>query len=154
MKRLLVVMVLFALVGMPLSGWCDQRSDPREQALSDALDLWREGRFEQLYEQLSRRSGMTRESFVSQMRDLGSVRPSCCHQKLQDFRLISEKKTTAKVYARIGMDGTTTISDSRSREYTLDHEEGRWKVRLSDIKSLAGLGKKKSRASQSKKYYH
>ena len=154
MKRLLVLLMVFSVFGLAMVARADQRHDPREQALSDTLDLWREGKFEQLYEQLSRRTAMTRENFVNQMRDIGSVRPACCHQKLQDFRVISQKKTTARVYARIAMEGTAAISDTRSREFNLDHEEGRWKMRLTDIKSLAGLSKKKSRSTHSRKYYH
>ena len=114
----------------------DQRTDPREQALSDSLDLWREGRFEQLYDSLSRRSGMTRERFVHTMKDAG-IKPACCFNKLNNFRLISEKRTTAKVFARLGMEGSPGVDDSQSREFTLDHEEGRWKMRMTDIKVLA-----------------
>lgn len=118
----------------------DQRNDPREQALSDTLDLWREGRYEQLYDSLSRRSGMTRERFVHAMRDT-TPRPACCFTKLRDFRLIEERRTTAKVFARIGMEGGSGVDSTKSREFTLDHEEQRWKVRLSDLKALSGLTK-------------
>ena len=154
MRHLLLLPLILLALFMASSALADQRTDPREQAMSDTLDLWREGHFEQLYDQLSHRTGMTRENFVSQMRDLGSTRPACCHQKLQDFRVITEKKTTAKVYAKIAMEGTAVISDTRSREYTIDHEEGLWKMRLGDIKSLAGLSKKKSRSKHTRKYYH
>lgn len=119
-----------------------QYQDPREQALSDTLDLWREGRFEQLYDALSHRSSMTRERFVLLLKD-ASVRPACCHNKLNNFKLINEKVTTAKVFARLGMEGTVGTDSSQSREFTLDHEEGRWKMRLTDIKALAGHKKKK-----------
>lgn len=131
----------------------DQRSDPREQALSDTLDLWHGGRFEQLYDALSHRSGMTRERFVLAMKD-AAERPACCFTKLRNFRLINEGKTTAKVYAQIGMEGGPGSDGSKSREFTLDHEEGRWKMRLTDIKSLAGLGAKKTRTAHSKRYHH
>lgn len=123
--------------------WADQRSDPREQALSDALDLWREGRFEQLYDSLSHRSGMTRERFEQTMRD-AARRPACCFTKLRDFRLIEERKTTAKVFARVGMEGNYGSSDAtQSREFTLDHEENSWKLRLSEIKALSGQARGK-----------
>ncbi len=131
----------------------DQRSDPREQCISDTLDLWRDGSFDKMYDRLSHRGAMTRENFVSQMKEL-QLRPSCCHQKLRDFRLISDKRTTAKVYSRIGFEGVAASGDTRSRDFTLDHEEGVWKMRLADIKSLAGLSKKKKTASSKvKKYY-
>ncbi len=145
MRYLLVL--IFMMVSVLVSvAFADQRYDPREQAISDALDLWREGRYEQLYDTLSHRSSVTREKFVSQLKET-SLRPSCCHQKLNDFRLIVEKRTTAKVFARLGMESDTGASGNHSREFTLDHEEGRWKMRLSDIKALAaqGQGKKKKR---------
>lgn len=134
----LLVCCSFLLSAVPLLA--DQRNDPREQALSDALDLWREGRYEQLYDSLSRRNGMTRERFVEAMRDT-QRRPACCFTKLRDFRLITESRTTARVFARIGMDGAYGSDGSHSREFTLDHEEMRWKVRLADIKTLSGLTK-------------
>lgn len=120
----------------------DQRNDPREQAVSDTLDLWREGRYEQLYDALSHRSGMSRERFVQAMRDT-TQRPACCFTKLRDFRMIEERRTTAKVFARIGMDRSSGSDGTLSREFTLDHEENRWKMRLNDIKTISGLTKSK-----------
>ncbi len=146
MSRLTLLFFCFLLTVLPCSAFADQRTDPREQALSDTLDLWREGKFEQLYDTLSHRSSTSRERFVDQLRGT-SVRPACCHQKLNDFRLISEKRTTAKVFARIGIEGLAGSAAHQSREFTLDHEEGRWKVRLSDLKALSGEagGKKKKK---------
>lgn len=144
MPRLIALILLVITLGFSLPVTAGQRQDAREQALSDTLDLWREGRFEQLFDALSRRSGMTRERFVAQMRDV-STKPACCHNKLNNFKLISEKPTTAKVYARIGMEGGPGTDSSHSREFTLDHEEGRWKVRLTDIRTLADLKKKKKK---------
>jgi hypothetical protein len=153
MRLMLLLAVLAGFVSFYSPVYADQRNDPREQTLSDTLDLWREGRFEQMYERLSHRTGLTREQFVNQMRDAG-VRPSCCFQKLTEFRVINDKRTTSKVFARIGMEGATAANESRSREFTLDHEEGIWKMRLADIKAMAGLTAKKSRKASTKKYYH
>lgn len=143
MSRLLVHMLLALALFVALPASADQRNDPREQAISDTLDLWREGRFVQLYDTLSHRN-MTRERFVSLMQDC-QQKPACCHQKLNNFRVIIEKKTTAKVFARIGMEGGPGSDASQSREFTLDHEEGQWKMRLTDLKSLAGVTKKKKK---------
>lgn len=138
---LCVMSVICLTCGSPSA---DQRADVREQAISDALDLWRDGRYEQLYDSLSRRSGMTRERFAAFLKETDR-RPACCFTKLQNFRLIAEKRTTAKVFARIGMDGGPGSDGSHSREFTLDHEEGRWKMRMTDLKALAGKSGKKSK---------
>lgn len=138
-----MALCLLALICLTAtSSLADQRADVREQAISDALDLWRDGRYEQLYDALSRRSGMTRERFAAFLKE-SDRRPACCFTKLQNFRLIAEKRTTAKVFARIGMDGGPGSDGSHSREFTLDHEEGRWKMRLADLKALAGKSGKK-----------
>ncbi|QOX79631.1 hypothetical protein FY034_11985 [Trichlorobacter lovleyi] len=136
MSRLSFLIILILVFALTAAAGADQRTDPREQAISDSLDLWREGRFEQLYDSLSHRSGMTRERFVQTMKDAG-IKPACCFNKLNNFRLISEKRTTAKVFARLGMEGSPGTDESQSREFTLDHEEGRWKMRMTDIKALA-----------------
>jgi hypothetical protein len=137
MPRLLILLFMAVSVLSSSVSFADQRTDPREQALSDALDFWREGRFGQLYDSLSNRSGMTRERFIDVLQD-AAVRPSCCHKKLNGFRLLSEKKSTARVYAKLGMEGGPGIDSSQSRDFTLDYEEGRWKMRMGDIKALAG----------------
>jgi len=152
MSRLLILFFLIFTFSFTSVCSADQRNDPREQAMSDALDLWREGRFEQLYDSLSHRTGLTRERFVQTMKG-AEIKPVCCFNKLTAFRLISEKPTTAKVYARLGMEGGPGTDESQSREFTLNHEEGRWKMRLADIKTLAGLKKKKSHVVRVKKQH-
>jgi len=144
MPRLLILVLMAVSVFSASASFADQRTDPREQALSDALDFWREGRFGQLYDSLSNRSGMTRERFINVLQD-ASVRPACCHKKLNEFRLLSEKKTIAKVYAKLGMEGTSGTDSSQSREFALDYEEGRWKMRMGDIKALAGQARLKKK---------
>lgn len=138
MLRILFLSCCLGLLLCAEPALADLRNDPREQSLSDTLDLWREGRYEQLYETLSHRSALTRERFIKAMQDTDQ-RPACCFTKLRDFRLITENRTTAKVYARISMEGGPGTDGSKSREFTLDHEEGRWKVRLNDLKALAGI---------------
>ena len=138
MPRLLLSVIITLLCFCATFAAADYRTDPREQALSDTLDLWRQGRFDQLYDGLSHRNRISRERFSALMRE-SVIRPACCHHKLNSFRLIIEKQTTATVYARIGLEGSSGSDTSHSKEFTLDHQEGRWKVRLADIKSLAGM---------------
>jgi hypothetical protein len=117
-----------------------------EQSMSDTLDLWREGRYEQLYEHLAHRGKTSREQFVNRMRDT-TIRPACCFQKLEHFKVLNEKRTEATVYAKVGLEGTPDAADACTREFKLTHEEHVWKMQLADVLSISGAaGKKKHRA--------
>ena len=121
-----------------------------EQSMSDTLDLWREGRYEQLYEHLAHRGKTSREQFVKRMRDT-AVRPACCFQKLESFRVLNEKRTEATVYARVGLEGTPNESESSTREFKLTHEEQVWKMQMADVLSIAGATGKKNKHRAYKK---
>jgi hypothetical protein len=121
-----------------------------EQAMSDTLDLWREGRYEQLFERLAHRGKTSREQFVKKMRDT-SIRPACCFQKLENFKILNEKRTEATVYATVGLEGTPNIDESSTREFKLTHEENLWKMQLADIVAISGASGKKNKHVSRKK---
>jgi len=115
-----------------------------EQSMSDTLDVWREGRYEQLFERLAHRGKTSREAFVKKMQS-SSIRPACCWQKMENFKVLNEKRTEATVYVKLGLEGTATDAGSSTREFKLTHEEGVWKMQLADVYSIAGVtGKKRS----------
>lgn len=119
-----------------------------EQSMSDTLDLWREGRYEQLYDHLAHRGKTSREQFAAKMRDT-AIRPACCFQKLSNFKVLSEKRTEATVYARVGLEGTPRSAESSTREFRLTHEENIWKMQLADVLSISeASGKKKQRSGK------
>ena len=122
-----------------------------EQSMSDTLDLWREGRYEQLFEHLAHRGKTSKEQFVKKMRD-STIRPACCFQKLENFKVLNEKRTEATVYAKVGLEGTPNVAESSTREFKLTHEENIWKMQLADILSLSGATAKKTRHRAQKKY--
>ena len=128
-------------------------SSAREQAVSETLDVWRDAQYEHLFEKLSHRGKISREQFVNKMRET-SMRPTCCWQKMQDFRVVSDKRTTATVYAKIGMEGDPTRDGTVTREFKLNFEGGAWKMQLNDIYALAGANGKKKRSSHKKSGYH
>ena len=109
-----------------------------EQAMSDTLDIWRDGNYEQLFEQLAHRGKTSREVFVKKMRD-STVRPACCWQKMENFKVLNEKRTEATVYVKVGLEGTPGASDSTTREFKLTHMEGVWKMQLADVLAIAGV---------------
>lgn len=121
-----------------------------EQSMSESLDLWRDGRYEQLYERLAHRGKASREQFVKKMRE-ASIRPACCWQKMENFRVLNEKRTEATVYARLGLEGTPNVADSCTREFKLTHEEGIWKMQLNDIYTIAGVTGKKGKRGHTRK---
>lgn len=125
--------------------------DEMQQAMSDTLDLWREGRYEQLFESLSHRGKTSKEQFVKKMRDT-SIRPACCWQKLEGFKVLSEKRTEAVVYAKIGLEGTPNPVESSTREFKLSHDHGAWRMQLGDITALAGAKATKHKRSSRKKH--
>ena len=147
--RLLPVIVLFLLCSfLPAPATpadAGTSAGALQQSMSETLDLWREGRYEQLYDHLAHRGRTSREEFVKKMRDT-SIRPACCFQKLESFRVLNEKRTEATVYARVGLEGTPHGAGSSTREFKLTHEEHIWKMQLADVLSIAGAtGKKKQR---------
>ena len=131
------------LLGMS-SAFAETPASVLEQSVSDTLDLWRDGRYEQLYEQLSHRGKTSREQFVARMRN-SARRPACCWQKMENFRVLNEKRTEATVHVKIGLEGTPSPVESSSRDFKLSHDSQTWKMRLNDVLDLAGVSGKKSR---------
>ena len=131
------------LFGMP-SAYAETAVSVLELSMSDTLDLWREGRYEQLYEQLSHRGKTSREQFVARMRN-SARRPACCWQKMENFRVLNEKRTEATVHVKIGLEGTPSPVESSTRDFKLSHDSQTWKMRLNDVLDLAGVSGKKSR---------
>ena len=152
--RIIIPSILLSsllLVGIS-SAYAETAASTFEQSISDTLDLWREGRYEQLYERLSHRGKTSMEQFVARMRD-STRRPACCWQKMENFRVLNEKRTEATVYVKIGLEGTPGPVESSTRDFKLSNESQIWKMQLNDIFDLAGAsGKKGKRGSHRKKY--
>lgn len=143
------VLTLFLVFATDIPVFAAEPVSVLEQSMSETLDLWREGRYEQLFERLAHRGKTSREVFVKKMRDT-SIRPACCWQKMENFRVLNEKRTEATVYAKVGLEGTAIPADSSTREFKLSHEEGIWKMQLADVFSIAEVTRKKTRHSTKK----
>jgi len=145
--RILTVFVSFLLLtllaGPVVPASAETSAAVLEQSMSDTLDLWREGRFEQLYEHLAHRGRTSREQFANKMRDT-TIRPACCFQKLSNFKVLNEKRTEATVYARVGLEGTPRSAESSTREFKLTHEENIWKMQLADVLTISGASGRKN----------
>lgn len=144
---LLALLSLFA--GADL-GSASENVSELEKSMSETLDIWRDGRYEQLYEQLAHRGKTSREAFVKKMQH-SSVRPACCWQKMENFKVLNEKRTEATVYVKVGLEGSPGSADSTTREFKLTHMEGVWKMQLADILSIADVKVKKGAAKRNSK---
>lgn len=131
----------------PVSGNAAETESPLEKCMSDTLDTWREGRYEQLFEQLAHRGKTSRETFVKKMRE-STIRPACCWQKMENFKILNEKRTEATVYVKVGLEGTPGTTDSTTREFKMTHQEGVWRMQLADVLSIAGMTGKKGNAAK------
>lgn len=143
-----VVAALFLIIGAALPVSAADSAAILERSMSETLDLWRDGRYEQLFERLAHRGKTSRESFVKKMNN-AKIRPACCWQKMENFKVLNEKRTEAVVYVKVGLEGSRNGEESSTREFRLTHEEGAWKMQLSDIFSIAGItGKKGAHGSR------
>jgi hypothetical protein len=123
-----------------------------QQSVSETLDLWRDGQYDRLFERLSHRGKTSKEQFIARMRET-AVRPACCWQKMENFKVMSEKRTEATVYVKVGMEGGPGVPEASTRDFKLSNVGGEWKMQLNDIFSLAGItGKKNKRAIHKKNH--
>jgi len=142
----LALFALLVLFGNAFSLFAADSAAVIESSMSETLDIWRDGRYEQLFDRLAHRGKTSREAFVKKMRD-SSIRPACCWQKMENFRVLNEKRTEATIYVKLGLDGTMNSSDSSTREFKMTHEEGLWKMQLADVLSIAEVSGRKARRS-------
>jgi hypothetical protein len=105
------------------------------------LDLWRDGRYDDLYER-TQRSGKTAKEDFSLKLGNATYKPACCWQKMQEVSVHIENNDFATVRAKIGLEGSGEIK-FKTRSYKLVREGNVWRISQSDIFSLAGAKAKK-----------
>lgn len=110
-----------------------------ERAFSQALDLWRDGQFAQLYER-SQGGSETREGFGRRLA-AAPFRPACCWEKMQDVSVRLDGDSVAIVKAKLGLEGKSG-TEFKTRSFRLIKEEDIWLISRNDIFSLAGNRKK------------
>ncbi len=107
-----------------------------------ALDLWRDGRYGELYDRSYAAGIWSREAFIRRMS--GSIRkPACCWQKLQDLKIDGINGSSATLSARVGLEGLSGEAEYCTRSFRLRREDGVWKISMADILSLAGRSRRK-----------
>ncbi|MEI7816488.1 MAG: hypothetical protein WCI45_04760 [Desulfuromonadales bacterium] len=158
--RLAITTIVLLLMSLVSTGSCIaiEAESALQKSMSDTLDVWREGRYEQLFEQLAHRGKTSRESFVKKMHD-STTHPACCWQKMENFKILNEKSNDATVYVKIGLEGSPGSATSVTREFKLTQQDGLWKMQLADVLLIAGVsgkkgGNKKSHAKKSSPYHN
>jgi hypothetical protein len=147
MKRYMVIiialLILFGQTGLTNAAASDDAvaSEVRKD-VEKTLDLWREGRYEDVYNRVIESGGHTKEYFISYLA-AAPRRPSCCWEKLQDVRVTVKDDRRATLKAKFGFDTGTGI-EFMTRGLKLEKDDGIWKIHMSEVLSLSGKGKKVS----------
>lgn len=107
------------------------------------LDLWRDGRFADLYERTAGgRSG--KESFAKKMA-AATRKPACCWEKMQEARVNLKGDRNATVHARLGFEGSVPGTEFVTKGIKLRRDDGAWVISQADLFALAELTKKRAR---------
>jgi hypothetical protein len=108
--------------------------------LERTLELWRDGNYGELYGRVTHSGGQTREHFSSLLA-AAPRRPSCCWDKLQEVRVTFKDQRRALLHGRFGLDAGVGV-EFMTRGVKLEKDDGIWKMKMSDLLSLSGKGKK------------
>ena len=106
----------------------------------EILDLWREGRYDDLFERAGGRE--SKELFA---RKLASAprKPACCWQKMQDAQVSLKGERAAVVRAKLGFEGSVSGTEFLTRRISLKKEGGLWTISQSELFSLANFSKRR-----------
>lgn len=145
MKKMLcaaLMLILFAPLPVPGEGGAAAEAEVLRQ-FSQILDLWRDGRYEELYERTATGGKGSKEGFAKR---LGSAprRPACCWEKMQDPK-VTLKGETALVRARLGFEGSVAGTEYVTKSVKLKRENGLWQISQSELFTLGNLVKKRAR---------
>ena len=113
-----------------------------QRGLEEILDLWRDGRFEELYARTMASGRSSKEQFAKKLSS-ASRKPACCWEKMQEVRVSVKNDSTVTLRAKLGFESGQTGTDYTTRSFKLQKEDGVWCISQSDILSLAGTAKKK-----------
>ena len=107
------------------------------------LDLWRDGRYAELYERTSGGKG-GKEVFAKRLA-AAPRKPACCWEKMQEVKVSLKSDRAATVRARLGFEGNVSGTDFVTRGIKLKREENSWVISQTELFALANLSKKKTR---------
>lgn len=148
-QTMLVALLLCLLAALPL--WGRQAAVDDEAIRSEAvrgfetiLDLWRDGRFDELYQRTLISGKDTKESFHKRMAT-APLKPSCCWEKMQEVSVRVKSPTSVVISARLGLDAPGAL-EYKTKSFKLFLEDGQWRIARADILAIAEARKGKKRS--------
>lgn len=148
MLRHLPALFALLLFAIPVQAHSPYQSDTEivtgaQKAFEDILDLWRAGQYDELFERTRGNGRLAKEDFARRL-DRSTLKPACCWQKVQNLSVHVESDDVAAVRATVGLEGGSEI-EFKTRTFKLYRERGHWRIGQTDILSLAGAAKRKTR---------
>ncbi len=150
MRKLIALLIVAMVVCVicPAQGKTPYLSDEEmkteaRQGLEKILDLWRDGKYGEVYERTISSGKETKEHFISRLSS-APLKPACCWEKMQDVTVNVKKENIVMVHAKIGLEGGMA-HEYKTRSFKLVNEDGIWKISSSEIINLSGATKKKKR---------
>ena len=143
--RLLLPATLFILCStliltLPAAAADDSAATDVRKDVEKTLDLWREGRFEDVYRRVIESGGHTKEYFVNHLA-AAPRKPSCCWEKMQEVHVTVRGDRQATLKAKFGFD-TGIGTEFMTKGLKLEKDDGVWKLKMSEVLLLSGTGKK------------
>lgn len=161
MRKLAMMLTLILVLG---AGWPAQGKTPyltegeekaeARQGFEEILDLWREGKYGELYERTVPTGKQTKEGFAKKLA-AAPLRPVCCWEKMQEVKVTVHDESRVTVRAKVGFEGGGA-TEFKTKSFRLEKNDTVWRIAQGEILSLAGTGKKKGRHKKrtSRTYSH
>lgn len=128
-----------------------------ERGFGEILDLWRDAKYDELYDRTMAGGKQTKEAFIGRIA-AAPCRPACCWEKLQEVRVTIKSDDTVVIRAKVGLEERVATSTStKTRDFKLAKEDGLWRISQADILFLSGAAKAKKKghhAKRKKKVYY
>ena len=143
--RLLLPAALFILCStliltVPAAAADDSSAAEVRKDVEKTLDLWREGRYEDVYRRVIESGGHTKEYLVNHLA-AAPRKPSCCWEKMQEVHVTVMGDRQATLKAKFGFD-TGIGTEFMTKGLKVEKEDGVWKLKMSEVLLLSGSGKK------------
>jgi hypothetical protein len=119
-----------------------------QRGVEQTLDLWRDGKYDELYQRTVTSGAKTKEQFVRALA-VAPLRPVCCWEKIREVRVSLKGDSAATVHATLGFEGSGG-TEYKTRPFKLVKEDGVWRMQQKDLLALAEAKTKTRKKSKSR----